>query len=128
MNTSHINTPDIGLVSWTWITPVDQPHPGIAPLPSPSIAPQQPKIDLLKPLRHWLDSIDVRDRQFAHRICRTIPAQCPFERDIKLFGRTLIHIPPLCKLNPLYEEVVALRFRALCFLADECGEDISQYC
>jgi hypothetical protein len=38
------------------------------------------------------------------------------------------NIPPMCKLNPLYEEVVGLRFRALCYLADDCGEDISQYC
>lgn len=86
------------------------------------------KLDLLKPLRQWLDGIQVRDRAFAHQLCRLIPAQCPFEREIKLLGRTLCHIPPLCKLNPLYEEVVALRFRALCFLADECQEDISQYC
>jgi hypothetical protein len=67
-------------------------------------------------------------RKLAHRLCQLIPAQCPFERDVKLFGRTLFHIPPMCKLNPLYEEVVALRFRALCYLADECGEDITAYC
>ncbi|BCL37870.1 Mo-dependent nitrogenase C-terminal domain-containing protein [Nostoc sp. MS1] len=84
--------------------------------------------DILKPLRRWLDNVEVSDRQLAHRICQMIPAQCPFERDIKLFGKTLLHIPPMCKLNPLYEEVVSLRFRALCYLADECGEDISQYC
>ncbi|MFO5437948.1 MAG: Mo-dependent nitrogenase C-terminal domain-containing protein, partial [Dolichospermum sp.] len=70
----------------------------------------------------------VSDRQLAHRLCKLIPAQCPFERDIKLFGKTLFHIPPLCKLNPLYEELVGLRFRAMCYLADTCGEDISQYC
>ncbi|MCF4970218.1 MULTISPECIES: Mo-dependent nitrogenase C-terminal domain-containing protein [Nostocales] len=84
--------------------------------------------DLLQPLRRWLDSIEVRDRQFAHRLCQLIPAQCPFERDINLFGKTLFHIPPLCKLNPLYEEVVSLRFRAMCYLADECGEDVTKYC
>ncbi|MBV6621872.1 MAG: Mo-dependent nitrogenase C-terminal domain-containing protein [Rivularia sp. (in: Bacteria)] len=88
----------------------------------------KPKWDILKPLRLWVNNIEVSDRQFAHRICKLIPAQCPFERDVKLFGRTLFHIPPMCKLNPLYEEVVALRFRGLCYLADECGEDISQYC
>ncbi|MFY8175362.1 Mo-dependent nitrogenase C-terminal domain-containing protein, partial [Planktothrix agardhii] len=27
-----------------------------------------------------------------------------------------------------YEELVYLRFQALCYLADECGEDISAYC
>ncbi len=41
--------------------------------------------------------------------------------------RTLLSIPPLCKLNPLYEQVVGLRFRALCYLADECGEDVTPY-
>ena len=39
-----------------------------------------------------------------------------------------MQIPPLCKLNPVYEEVVYLRFRALCYLADCCGEDIQRYC
>nr|WP_317110593.1 Mo-dependent nitrogenase C-terminal domain-containing protein [Chroococcidiopsis sp. SAG 2025] len=34
----------------------------------------------------------------------------------------------MCKLNPLYEQVVALRFKALTYLADECGEDVSLYC
>ncbi|MEH2379609.1 Mo-dependent nitrogenase C-terminal domain-containing protein [Nostoc sp.] len=84
--------------------------------------------DILQPLRHRVDSIQVRDRQVAHRLCKLIPSQCPFERDVKLFGKTLFHIPPMCKLNPLYEEVVGLRFRAMCYLADDCGEDVSQYC
>lgn len=85
---------------------------------------RQPKFDLLKPIRQWFDSIDIRDRDLAHLICKLIPAQCPFERDIKLFGRTIAHIPPMCKLNPLYEQFVGLRFRALCYLVDECGETI----
>jgi hypothetical protein len=57
-----------------------------------------------------------------------IPMQCPFEQDIYLFGRQIGHIPPLCQLNPLYEELIGLRFRALCYLADECGQDVSYYC
>ncbi|NMG08818.1 Mo-dependent nitrogenase C-terminal domain-containing protein [Brasilonema sp. UFV-L1] len=84
--------------------------------------------DLLQPIRQWFDSIEVHNAKLAHFLCQLIPAQCPFERDITLFGRKLFHIPPMCKLNPLYEEVVSLRFRALCYLADECGEDISAYC
>jgi Mo-dependent nitrogenase C-terminus len=84
--------------------------------------------DILQPLRQRVDSIQVRDRQLAHRLCKLIPSQCPFERDVKLFGKTLFHIPPMCKLNPLYDEVVGLRFRAMCYLADECAEDVSQYC
>ncbi|MBD2313569.1 Mo-dependent nitrogenase C-terminal domain-containing protein [Desertifilum sp. FACHB-1129] len=86
------------------------------------------RLDVLKPLRQWLDECPVRDRQLAHFLCKLIPTQCPFERDIQLFGRTLLHIPPMCKLNPLYNEVVGLRFRALCYLADECGEDVTAYC
>jgi hypothetical protein len=83
---------------------------------------------LLQPTRNWIDSIQVKDQKFARSVCKLIPAQCPFERDITLFGRTILHIPPLCKLNPFYEQFVGLRFRALCYLADECGEDVSIYC
>ena len=83
---------------------------------------------LLEPLRQWLDSLDTHDANVAKWVCKLIPAQCPFERDVQFMGRTLFHIPPLCKLNPFYEQFVGLRFRALCFLADECGEDISAYC
>jgi hypothetical protein len=76
----------------------------------------------------WLDRIDIRDPNLARRIAKLIPAQCPFERDVQLLGHTLIRIPPLCKLNPFYDQFVGLRFRALCYLADECGEDIQPYC
>ena len=86
------------------------------------------RIDLLAPLRERLDNIEIGDRNFAHRICRLIPSQCPFEREIKLLGRTIVKIPPMCKLNPVYHELVALRFRAICYLADICGEDVSVYC
>ncbi|WGV28964.1 Mo-dependent nitrogenase C-terminal domain-containing protein [Halotia branconii] len=84
--------------------------------------------DLLHPVREWLENIEVHSPKLAHLLCKVIPAQCPFERDIKLFGRQLFHIPPMCKLNPFYEQVVTLRFRALCYLADECGEDVTAYC
>lgn len=82
----------------------------------------------LQPIRQWLMTIELRDRQMARTLCSFIPARCPFERTIQLFGRTLLTIPPLCKLNPFYDELVALRFRALCYLADVCGEDISPFC
>ncbi|HTL90310.1 MAG TPA: Mo-dependent nitrogenase C-terminal domain-containing protein [Leptolyngbya sp.] len=98
------------------------------PLASPTSHRPRKPFTPLAPLRRKLDDLQVHDSQFAHFLAERIPSQCPFERDVKLFGQTLFHIPPLCKLNPLYEEVVGLRFRALCYLADECGEDISQYC
>ncbi len=85
-------------------------------------------VDGLYPIRQWLNCMEIHDRALAHSICRLIPMQCPFERKICLFGRTVLHIPPLCKLNPLYEELVSLRLRALCYLADECGEDVRCYC
>ncbi|MGD1858263.1 MAG: Mo-dependent nitrogenase C-terminal domain-containing protein [Leptolyngbyaceae cyanobacterium] len=80
----------------------------------------------LQPLRLWIDSLQIKDPLRARRIARFIPAQCPFERDVVVFGRTVAHIPPMCKLNPLFNELMSLRFRALCYLADECGEDISE--
>ena len=87
-----------------------------------------PKFKLLAPLRQWLDHIEVKGPQLAHFLCKLIPAQCPFERDLIFFGQTLFHIPPLCKLNPVYDELIGIRFRALCYLADVCGEDIAPYC
>jgi hypothetical protein len=88
----------------------------------------QPQLAPLKPLRQWLENIEIKDPKLAKLLCQLIPSQCPFERKIQFRGRVLVHIPPLCKLNPVYEEVVGLRFRALCYLADECGEDITPYC
>jgi hypothetical protein len=73
---------------------------------------------LLQPLRQWLDRIEIDDPKVAQFLCKAIPGECPFARDIVLFGRKIGHIPPLCKLNPFYEQFVGLRFRALCFLAD----------
>jgi len=82
---------------------------------------------MLEPVKDWLDKMEIKDPRLAHFLCRMIPAQCPFERDIKLFGHKIVHIPPMCKLNPLYEQLVGLRFRALSYLADICHEDITEY-
>ncbi|MEA5571086.1 Mo-dependent nitrogenase C-terminal domain-containing protein [Calothrix sp. UHCC 0171] len=88
---------------------------------------QQQK-DILSPIRNWLESIEIKNSKLAHSLCQLIPSQCPFERDIVVFGKKLFHIPPMCKLNPFYEQVVGLRFKALCYLADVCGEDVTAYC
>jgi len=87
-----------------------------------------PHSDVLQPVRQWLDGMEIHDPRVARFVCKMIPAQCPFERDVMLFGRKIVHIPPMCKLNPLYEQLVGLRFRALSYLSDERGEDISNYC
>jgi hypothetical protein len=81
---------------------------------------------LLNPLRNFVDRIQVKNYQLAHLLAQIIPCCCPFERDVNFLGRTF-RIPPLCKFNPLYDELVALRFRALTYLADDCGEDIAKY-
>lgn len=86
------------------------------------------QLDPLKPMREWLDQFEVHDPRLARFLCKMIPPQCPFERDVKLFGHKVVHIPPMCKLNPLYEQLVGLRFRALTYLADDCQEDVTKYC
>jgi hypothetical protein len=125
MNVSEHTAKNLTITSWVWTQPAKTSS---EPTTSTNFPKAKKTFDLLHPVRQWLESVDVNSPEMAHRLCQLIPAQCPFEREIKLFGRTLFHIPPMCKLNPLYEEVVALRFRALCYLADECGEDISAYC
>lgn len=94
---------------------------------TPLAAPTQTQLKMLRPVRDWLDGLEIHDPKVARFLCKMIPPQCPFERDVKLFGHKLVHIPPLCKLNPLYDQLVGLRFRALSHLVDDCGEDVSAY-
>ena len=89
--------------------------------------PSHSGVDVLAPIRDWMDGLDIHDPRLARFLCKMIPPQCPFERDVKLFGHKIVHIPPMCKLNPMYEQLVGLRFRSLSYLADDCGEDISPY-
>ncbi len=104
---------------------LEHPQQVSATIPSPGLTKRQ--IDALHPLRDWLDGLDIQDPRVARFLCKMIPSQCPFERDVTLFGRKIVHIPPMCKINPLYEQLVGLRFRALSYLADKCGEDVSPY-
>jgi len=80
---------------------------------------------LLQPVRRWLDGIEINDLKQARFFSTIIPAQCPLERDIKLFAHLIVHIPALCKLNPLYDQLISLRFRALCYLVEQCGKTFS---
>lgn len=128
MNAAPYTTQDIALTSWVWIDEVKSVEAPVSSISAPHQPIKQPAFDILRPLRQWLDRFEVRNSKLAHRLCQLIPSQCPFERDVTFLGRKLFHIPPMCKLNPLYEEVVSLRFRALCYLADECGEDVTPYC
>jgi len=94
---------------------------------APVATPTKRQLDALRPLRDWLDGLDIQDPGVARFLCKLIPSQCPFEQNVTLFKRKVVRIPPLCKVNPLYEQLMSLRFRALSYLADDCGEDVSQY-
>ncbi|MEH1948047.1 MAG: Mo-dependent nitrogenase C-terminal domain-containing protein [Nostoc sp.] len=83
---------------------------------------------LLNQIRYQLESVEIHNSNLARLLCKIIPSNCPFERTVKVFGRTLLRIPPLCKLNPLYEQIVTLRFKCLLYLVNECGEDARKYC
>lgn len=96
--------------------------------PLSSRLPKPHQKNVLQPVKDWLDGWEIHDPRLAHFVCKIIPPQCPFERDIILFGRKIVHIPAMCQINPLYEQLVGMRFRALCYLADECKEDVSSYC
>ncbi len=93
---------------------------------SQSSPPLRPRPDIFTPIRRWLDQIEIRSPRLAHLICRLIPCTCPFEHHFSLFGYGF-HTPPLCEPNPFYTEFVSLRFRALSYLADVCGEDVAKY-
>ncbi|MBN3891451.1 MAG: Mo-dependent nitrogenase C-terminal domain-containing protein [Nostoc sp. JL31] len=83
---------------------------------------------LLNQIRYQLESVEIHNSSLARLLCKIIPSNCPFERTVKIFGLTLFQIPPLCKLNPLYEQIVGLRFKCLLYLVNECGEDARKYC
>lgn len=74
-----------------------------------------------------LEKLEIKEKETAKKIVRLIPNQCPFAKEIRLFNFYIGKIPPLCKLNPFYEDLMILRFRALSFLC-EIGEDITPYC
>lgn len=83
--------------------------------------------NLLSPIGTWLDAFEVKDPTVARFICKVIPADCPFARTIAFGNRILIKIPPLCKLNPLYDQLIGLRFRSLIYLSECCNESYQQF-
>ncbi|WP_392534429.1 Mo-dependent nitrogenase C-terminal domain-containing protein [Nostoc sp. C117] len=74
------------------------------------------KLNILQIIQQKLDTIEIRNAELAKLLCRVIPSTCPFECSINLFGYLIMYIPPLCKLNPLYNQLIELRFRASCYL------------
>ncbi|MDJ0724013.1 MAG: Mo-dependent nitrogenase C-terminal domain-containing protein [Prochloraceae cyanobacterium] len=80
---------------------------------------------LFQSIQTWLDNVKIHDIYLAKLITNLIPASCPFEKHVKLWGHTILYIPPLCQLNPFYEQFIGLRFRALCYLAEQ--ESIARF-
>lgn len=74
---------------------------------------------LLAPLRKQINALEVRNIWVAQWICRAIPNTCSTGYDLRLFGRTWLHLPSPCELNPLTDELVDLRFRAADFLFEQ---------
>jgi hypothetical protein len=89
----------------------------------------QTQNDLLFPFFRWIETIEFPDQKIkiARLLCQLIPASCPFARDLSFLEYTL-HIPPLCKLNPLYDYLMGLRWGALTFLTDVGGKDTDFSC
>ena len=77
------------------------------------------EINPLHQVRNWLNSIEIQNSIIAYGFCQIIPASCPFAREFKLFNHILFVIPPLCKLNPLYDQLMELRFKSLVCLANQ---------
>jgi tellurite resistance protein len=68
---------------------------------APPRAPEEGhSLEPLKPAKEWLDQLEVSDPRLARFICKLVPPQCPFERDVKLFGRKIVHIPPCASSTP----------------------------
>ncbi len=75
-------------------------------------------------VRKWLQSIEIHNQKIAKLFCIIIPAHCPFQKEVKIFNHILFRIPSLCKLNPFYEELIALRFKSLSYLAARCSNNL----
>ncbi|MEO1296092.1 MAG: Mo-dependent nitrogenase C-terminal domain-containing protein [Cyanobacteria bacterium J06636_16] len=79
------------------------------PRSDPTIAP-------LASIRRWISAIEVHHVFIARWICRLIPNTCSATHDVRLFGRTVLSVPSLCRFNPFQDELTDLRFRAADFL------------
>jgi len=82
--------------------------------------PRKTTWDLWRPVRSWLNHLEIRSTRVA-KLFSYIPTRCPFERKISI-GKFIFKIPALCHLNPVYEEIMELRYRALMFLENSNKE------
>jgi len=69
----------------------------------------QAKLPLITP-KTWTPEL-------AQKWVSSIPAKCPFERQLWLGDRLVLYIPPLCPLNPFSAQLYSIRIEAQQFLA-----------
>jgi hypothetical protein len=112
----HLSPPELVLLR-QWSSALKVGEALLAALPDIS-DDSDASAGLLDPLKAWLDEWDPVDPAVARFLVRLIPAQCPFERDLTLFGYKVVHIPPMCQINPLYDQLVGLRLRCLTSLEE----------
>ena len=59
---------------------------------------------LLELQRRWLQNYRFQDENSLFcSLCRQIPTDCPAVR---------LGLPPMCKLNPLYDQLISMHFKA----------------
>lgn len=119
----HLSPPEMALLR-QWSAALKVGEAQLAVLPD-TCCDSDESGGVLDGLKAWLDALDPVDPAVARFLVRLIPAQCPFERDVRLFGHKLVHIPAMCKINPLYEQLIGLRLRCLTTLDTAASVDDS---
>jgi hypothetical protein len=72
---------------------------------------------MLNTIKQAIERIEIGNQKQANLLYNLIPSACPFARTLKL-GTFELVIPPLCKINPFYDNLMMLRFKAQCYLAE----------
>jgi hypothetical protein len=73
-------------------------------------------IDFLPQLTISLLHPKVWTRELAERWIDSIPAKCPFERQLWYGNKLIMYIPPLCPFNPLSKQLYSIRLEAQTYL------------
>jgi hypothetical protein len=51
-------------------------------------------------------------RNCVIKVLLSVPSDCPFARTVVIMGKPIV-IPPLCKLNPFYDNIIAWKMWAM---------------
>lgn len=70
--------------------------------------------------RKWLRNYRFRkENGWFARLCRSIPTQCPAQK---------LGLPPICKLNPLFEEMLYMQLKASDVAHQQTWIDMANAC